>query len=783
MSHRRPFFVLTTLLLLALLVFDATAQRRSRRRGNSLSPEDYQAVRLLKKAQDLHTSGSFDQAQKMLENVVDKWPASNVRFQVWLTMGKHAMDRGRWGEAIPSLKKLEHLRMQHVKKQKSAKGEEPEMDDADKELYLESVYLTGICYYQSSQYETAFPVLRRITVQYPNSSWANQSYYYIGMCHFAKKNWSRAIQNLSRVGTLVDPNSPSAEFMEAGRRFYVKIADGDLPMIHRLNQDVHIDVTTKTGDIEKVLAVPLTSAADVYIASAPTEIGLPVPNDGKIQIWGDDEINTLYFDENTQAGEYKVPRKSSTKVISSGGISFTIATYDRPADVAYQADSAYVTLFDSDLDTGPKAQTASVRVVTRYRKIDDKTDEPDVAIAGVDLDQLLAQEEEEKWVIRDEVTLPLSEILRAHDGVAESAVGGAIHSGFFVGSVPLKMAGKDESGDLSDKVLAAYLDDEVVATYTDERHLEGDGPREDSATLQVVGKLTKVPTARQSFIADSVKRARKSIVEATAYLELGKIFADMGLRDGAASKADAGLALVNKVILDRADMPRDLKAAAFKLKWELAITKGDLNTALATCRVFTRLFPESGFADEALMRIGQVQAEKKNYPEAMKIFSSVLGLRTPTSSKAEALYRIAEIKEKQVEERLEKGNQELTTDERSSRMLAAGVPNYKRCAEEYPDSRFAGESLAKMVDYYVLAKDYAAGEDLLERVYLDYPDADFIPRMLLKWVLVSSRRGNLGRAKEKCQELLLEHPQTTYAKKAAQLLEAIKAREARAKSN
>ena len=110
MSCRRPLFVLTTLLLLALLVFDATAQRRSRRRGNSLSPEDYQAVRLLKKAQDLHTAGSFEQAQKMLENVVDKWPASKVRFQVWLTMGKHAMDRGRWAEAIPSLKKLEHLR-------------------------------------------------------------------------------------------------------------------------------------------------------------------------------------------------------------------------------------------------------------------------------------------------------------------------------------------------------------------------------------------------------------------------------------------------------------------------------------------------------------------------------------------------------------------------------------------------------------------------------------------------------------------------------------------------
>ncbi len=108
-----------------------------------------------------------------------------------------------------------------------------EMTEDVRGLFLEGLFLTGQAYYNTRQFDMAFPPLRRITRDFPNTSWANQAFYYIGMCHYAKGNWNRAIEALSLVGTFVDPESPAVELVEAGRRFYVRIEDGDLPVLQR----------------------------------------------------------------------------------------------------------------------------------------------------------------------------------------------------------------------------------------------------------------------------------------------------------------------------------------------------------------------------------------------------------------------------------------------------------------------------------------------------------------------------------------------------------------------
>ena len=38
--------------------------------------------------------------------------------------------------------------------------------------------------------------------EYPNTIWANQAYYYIGMCHFQRRSWSNAIEALNLVNLL-----------------------------------------------------------------------------------------------------------------------------------------------------------------------------------------------------------------------------------------------------------------------------------------------------------------------------------------------------------------------------------------------------------------------------------------------------------------------------------------------------------------------------------------------------------------------------------------------------
>ena len=90
----------------------------------------------------------------------------------------------------------------------------------------------------------------------------------------------------------------------------------------------------------------------------------------------------------------------------------------------------------------------------------------------------------------------------------------------------------------------------------------------------------------------------------------------------------------------------------------------------------------------------------------------------------------------------------------SAASVEAAIQQYKVCAERYPESEFAGASLAKLVDYHVETKDYTQASDLLEQVFQDYPDAPFLDSMLLKWVLVAYRMGDFEKGSQDIQDSL-----------------------------
>ena len=79
---------------------------------------------------------------------------------------------------------------------------------------------------------------RRLTEVAGRTKWANMAYFYIGMSHYNLKNWNKAIDSLSLVGTEVEDagNSNSDELgrIEIGQRFYSKIEDADIPIMRKL---------------------------------------------------------------------------------------------------------------------------------------------------------------------------------------------------------------------------------------------------------------------------------------------------------------------------------------------------------------------------------------------------------------------------------------------------------------------------------------------------------------------------------------------------------------------
>ena len=237
----------------------------------------------------------------------------------------------------------------------------------------------------------------------------------------------------------------------------------------------------------------------------------------------------------------------------------------------------------------------------------------------------------------------------------------------------------------------------------------------------------------------------------------------MGLTKGAREKAAEGIDRTESVIRTRESIPAALKQEAFKTKWELHLECDDMAAALATCNMFGRLYPNSPIVDQALMGIGNVRMANNNFTEAIGVYRQVLGLRT-SESKGEAQFRIAQAIEKMSVSR-----------KMGTCIPVEAIQEYKLCAERYPESPFAGDALARLVDYYVDQNDLGQATSLLEQTFQDYPDAVFLDSMLLKWVLVSYRQGDYPKALAKCNQLIFSYPDSPHAAKAKQILPKIEA--------
>ena len=726
---------------------DGQAQPQGRG-GKQGEGGNYAAFQLLRKGQELLDAGEHDRGTKILETIVEQYPTDPIRFRAYLALGRHALLRSQQMEAIGYLRNLKSL-------------EQPgkELEKEDRDLFLESLYLQGMAYFQTRQYAQAFPLLRRITTDFPNTIWANQSYYYIGMCHFAQGNWNKAIESLGLVGTFVDEAGDELEFCEAGRRFYVKIYDTDLPVLAKLGEEVKVTITSKSGDKETVSLVPLPGNDHASLGSVATALGKAKPGDGTLQVIGGDTISTSYIDGNTLDGEKNVSRSRDVRVVGTGAVAFTRGDFESIADAAFPGQPVFVTVSDADLDVSDAADPATVRVIARFKEEEDAEES---LATGVDLEKLL-QGEEQRWRTRDEITVPLTEFVPASEG--EAVPSGPVRSGRFRGQFSLGRFVEDQPVDQADQMLTVALGDEVVATFGDERHIAGTSPRTASATILVGSEIDSRPRAVQYEVADPVVAAKKSLVEAEAFLELGRIFRAMGLSKGAKEKVAEGLSRIEPIIRQSGAIPASLTEQAFRIKWDLHITASDYEAAIKTCELFNRLYPESPFVDQALLQIGRIKEDQRDTAGAIAVYRRILGLKA-SQIKAEAQYRIARALE----------SQETETGQPVPGAAERAIVEYKTCAERYPDSPYAGEALGKLIDYHVDKKDNAAASELLEQVFQDYPDAQFLDKMLLKWVMVAYRMGDVQKAHDKCEQLLFEYPASAAAEKGRAIMPKIQAK-------
>lgn len=705
---------------------------------------EFDARRKLRTALQLMEGGEHERAANALRNLLDQYPDSAIRHKVNLEIGRHILERESNVDAA-----IEHFR--RVADIKEGLEEEQELRGDDLDIYLESLYLTGTAHYQVGNYSKLFPVLRQITAEYPNSVWANQAYYYIGMAHFLQRNWGKAIRYLQMVGTFVDPEASTAAYVEAGHRLFIKVEDGDLPIIEDLGGGGAVEITTASGDRAELQLVPLSRSQSVYMATIGTEMGTAIPDDPRLQVIGGDEITVRYLDGNTVSGEANVLREERVQVVSTASAAFTAATFTGTAKSAFIGQPVFAVLTDADLDVGPDAQTVSVVISSQFL---DESDDDDGTI------DFMAEEDEvsgPQWRVRDEVRIELVELGNVDEEAEEQVEPTVWHTGKFTGQVQIIEAQPGEAIDTGDSRLAAFPSDRITISYLDEMHAGGSYKRTVEAHIPVIGRYRGSFQQVGGDLEDSVDTARKSVIEGEAYYRLAEIFNDMGLKDGAGDQVAEGMARVDGVITSAEEIPDDLRQQAFRLRWQMQILTDDLPGAIATCQAFNQAFPDSRFADEALLDIGRALLDMEEFEQAREVFNSILGL-TESDAMAEAQYLIAQSIEVEGE------------------ALEPAIPAYQMVAQRFPQSQYAGEALGKLVQYHIESGDFVAANDMLEQIFEEHPDKEWLDGMLVRWVVMAYRMRDYQLAYDKAQQLIMEYPQSDHASRIRGMLDKIRQR-------
>jgi len=687
---------------------------------------DRDAMNMYRRGTALLADRQEDRAVGVFEGMLLNFPRSVVRHRAALALGAHFYEKADYDTAL-----------KHLAVVLSA-------DDADDEQQAEALFRAGACYYEQNDTARALSFLRRTTERFPWSVHSNDAYYYIGLCHFRAQRWTRAVEAFRMVGTSVQPSGEKFNLAESGQRYMIRVEDKDLRVLGLEGKTVDVRVETASGDRETVALDVFDREGETYLGSIKTVSGMPVPGDGLLQFKGTDSVSVTYLDRNTIEGAQDVKRQAASRLVSTATGGFTDGAFREYVQGVFAGQRTFLQVRDFDKSMTAGRDTLTVRLYSQYRQ-----SEQELADRGV----TVRPEDGPQYELHDEKTITLTET--------------EPHSGVFTAIVMIDQVADKKSIARAAPNLQALDGDRIFMDYLDQEHIAAlDAPKTLTVSVEfLTGEIPDVWVAQRE-VRDANLRARKSNIEAAFYLRLGEVFKSVGLVDRVENRALIGLEKVNEVINQslRVNIDRALVEEAYRLKWELLVLNNDLSGAISTCRTFMAAFPGSALADRALMQIAKASMETGDTRQAFSLFQGILQLKTTPDIKGEAQYNIAVLLEAEASKRAVGGKE-------AERVMGPAIAAFQRVAEQYPESPFAGEALSKVIDFYIAARDYTRCNEMLERAFVDYPDAAFLDQMLLKWGVVLARMNQPEAARVKLQQLLRDYPNSPAAAQARPLIE------------
>ena len=701
---------------------EAPVQDKAAEAAEAKAKMEARAQRAVKSAVSLFSQNEDERAVNMLEAVGRMYPDSVARFTANLELGRHFLDKRNFERATTELRLAQRSPLPEVQ--------------------AESLLLQGQVQNSRGNPGEAMMTLRCLTQDYPTSPFANDAYFLIGQIHFEAHRWTRAAEAFEMVGTAVPVQATNEEVLvEAGQRVFVHVKDKDLTIMHQLGEKYDVMLETKNGDREKATLIPFGKGDGDFIASTYTSANPSKPMDGTLTVRGQEEISVTYIDKNTEDGVQNRKLNANAKVVSTGSIAFMDGAMRQRVRGVFSGQPAIIRLSDLDLDTTAHSDKAKVTIRVQYR-------ERPAPLPGADPnDPPPPPAPDAPWLTRNEVELELSEVTN--------------RNGVFVGRITPQILGTNETAAAGE--VAVQPDDRISVVYRDQLYLDGKKPTDRSCEAMILVGGSSEPQSIMAHASDPMVQARKLLLEAQLLYKWGTIFKDVGLESHAIAKAEDGLEHVDELfeLMKKSSLERETVESAYEARWNLLLIENKLDQAIQTCRALVKKYPDTVLADRAFMQIANANRAKdteEGRNNAILVYNSILQMEN-SPLKPEAQFRIGEILEEIARIKVE-GKKGQKPD------FSPAMVAFKRCADSYPNSSYAGESIKRVIDYYISIRDYGRAQETLERVFQDYPDAPWLDEMLLKWGVVCHRLGNREEALAKFRRLIEEYPSGASAKQA-----------------
>jgi TolA-binding protein len=756
--------------------------------------EDRTARQLVEAGDARLDASETEKALEIWRSVIERYPRSRVRFTAHMRLGTYYLNRERAYDRART-----HF---------EAVSSEENRDDSQR---ADATLNVGICHYHGRLYGKCFQVMRGVIEEFPVSVQVNQAYYYIGLGHFQQGHYSRAIEALEKVGTTLTDEDSNSGKLEAGKRFFIKIEDADLAVLDS-EDSITVVCKSSSGDSEKVLCFPVGRNVRVVLGSVMTQLGVPQPGNGILEVKGGDKIQVLYTDAHTADKKVDLEVISEVIVVGDGIVQIKDGAYRESLQGVVLGKTVNIEINDADRDVSEKADVIKATVAIYRRKTEEeieaemaaqvakdgvpdetKKDPKPAAATAVDDLPLLAEAKKidpfkrvetfdvslteavverrlpvipEQAPVEKETTAPAKEGEATPDQPVEvkpaapvPPQSNAIHTGIFRATVSVV---RNEKA-LGDAILQALPGDEVRITYQDQLNT-GEGTNAVAAKGRCLeGNIGGVRVTRV-LISDEELRVQTQLKTADALTRIANRYKEFGLKEKSKDKYRQALDVCEKVMPDVQKLRGRLLEETYVQLWHVYFEMDQLNLAAAMCARLQREFPSSGFVDDALLQLADVARAEGDLNRSIGIYTRLVNMKT-SQLRGEAQFGIAECFEAMVKAQ--------TSEAGIAQMRDRAFQEYKKVYDRFPESGRVGEAVAKMASHYYDQKDYARAIDTFETVLESHPDARFLDVILFNYGRCLYRMNRQGQARRRFEQLIGDFPESQLAPDAKKIAEAL----------